>query len=300
MATIKVNGAVNALVHKGGSWMSIATIPDVCKTPTPGGPVPIPYPNISQASTLSGGTTTVKVDGGNMAAVKGSKFAMSSGDEPGTVGGIKSSTFKQASTWLLYSFDVKLDGKNACRFSDKKFQNNENTVDAAGVLPLVVQVILDEIKMKCGELGQYGPQKKNTSAKGKRDRDHIPAKSALKERAKELQKKRPNEKAKPLSKCANRTIEDAALTIVVPKKAHSTVSPTYGQTTTAAQSDAGNLQKSARRDTRAMLDKQKGIAKYDPNCEKAYRKAATKINKITNKQYDDWLRAILKACKGQP
>jgi uncharacterized Zn-binding protein involved in type VI secretion len=135
MATVKVNGTLNALVHKGGSWMSIATVPDVCKTPSPGGPVPLPYPNISQSSTLSDGTTTVKVDGGNMAAIKGSKFAMSSGDEPGTVGGVKSNTFKQASTWLLYSFDVKLDGSNACRFSDKKFQNNENTVDAGGRSP---------------------------------------------------------------------------------------------------------------------------------------------------------------------
>src|SRR5262245_10406754 len=118
MPTIRVNGTVNALVHKGGSWMSIATVPDVCKTPTPGGPVPMPYPNISQSSMLSDGTTTVKVDGGNMAAIKGSKFSMSSGDEPGTAGGgVKSNTFKQASTWLLYSFDVKLDGQNACRFS---------------------------------------------------------------------------------------------------------------------------------------------------------------------------------------
>jgi len=293
MATIKVNGAVNALVHKGGSWLSIATLPDVCKTPTPGGPVPIPYPNISQASTLSGGTTTVKVDGGNMAAIKGSKFAISSGDEPGVAGGIKSGTFKRASTWILYSFDVKLDGKNACRFSDKKFQNNENTVDAAGVLPLVVRVALDEIKMKCGELGQYGPQTRNTSAKGKRDRDHIPSKGALKERARML--KDPQGDAE-LSRCEERVIDNAALTIVIPKKAHIDVSPTYGQSTAAAQADAGNLQKSARRDTRAMLNKNTGISQYDPNCEKAYRKAATKINRITNQQYDAWLRKIIKQC----
>ena len=178
MATIKVNGTVNGLVHKGGSWMSIATVPDVCKTPTPGGPVPMPYPNMSQASTLADGTTTVKVDGGNMAAVKGSKFSMSSGDEPGTVGGIKSNTFKQASTWILYSFDVKLDGSNACRFSDKKFQNNENTIDAMGVIPLVVSVELDEVEMKCGELNQYGEQQK-VSGGGKSDRDHVPAKASL-------------------------------------------------------------------------------------------------------------------------
>ena len=38
------------------------------------------------------------------------------------------------STWILYSFDVKMDGKNACRLTDKKFQNHENTVDLAGTI----------------------------------------------------------------------------------------------------------------------------------------------------------------------
>jgi hypothetical protein len=132
--TIKVNGTVNALVHKGSTHTSVATIPDVCKTPSPGGPVPIPYPNVSQSATLAKGTTTVKVDGGNMAAIKGSEFSMSNGDNAGVAGGVKSSTFMKESTWILYSFDVKMDGKNACRFSDKKFQNHENTADLAGVL----------------------------------------------------------------------------------------------------------------------------------------------------------------------
>jgi hypothetical protein len=36
-------------------------------------------------------------------------------------------------TWILYSFNVKLQSKNACRFSDKMFHNAENTADLAGV-----------------------------------------------------------------------------------------------------------------------------------------------------------------------
>lgn len=132
--TIKVNGVANSLVHKGSNAISTATIPDVCKTPTPGGPVPIPYPNISQSATLAKGTTTVKADSGMMIAIKGSEFSLSNGDEPGSIGGVKSSTFIKESTWILYSFDVKMDGKNACRLSDKKFQNHENTVDLAGAV----------------------------------------------------------------------------------------------------------------------------------------------------------------------
>jgi hypothetical protein len=138
--TVKVNGTVNSLVHKMSSGMSVATIPDVCKTPTPGGPVPMPYPNIAQSITLSNGTTTVKGDK-VMCAVKGSKFALSNGDQPGTVGGVKSNVFMKEATWILYSFDVKLNGKNAARFTDKMFHNKENTVNLAGEFQQIAKVL---------------------------------------------------------------------------------------------------------------------------------------------------------------
>ena len=130
--SVKVNGLANSLVHKGSNGVSVATMPDVCKTPSPGGPVPIPYPNISQSITLAKGTTTVKADGGMMIANKGSEFSLSNGDNAGVAGGVKSSTFMKESTWILYSFDVKMDGKGACRLSDKKFQNHENAADLSG------------------------------------------------------------------------------------------------------------------------------------------------------------------------
>ncbi|WP_377155209.1 DUF4150 domain-containing protein [Roseateles sp. UC29_93] len=129
--TIKVNGTVNSLVHKFSNGISAATIPDVCKTPSPGGPVPIPYPNIAQSMTLSDGTTTVKGDKA-MAAIKGSKFAMSNGDNPGTLGGVKSSTFMKEATWILYSFDTKMNGKNCARLMDKMFHNHENAANLGG------------------------------------------------------------------------------------------------------------------------------------------------------------------------
>jgi uncharacterized protein DUF4150 len=144
--TVKVNGAANSLVHKGSNGISMATIPDVCKTPSPGGPVPIPYPNISQSAMLDKGTTTVKADGGMMIATKGSEFSMSNGDNAGVAGGVKSSTFMKESTWILYSFDVKMDGSNACRLTDKKFQNHENTADLAGVLQVPVGVLETDLK----------------------------------------------------------------------------------------------------------------------------------------------------------
>lgn len=128
--TIIINNL--SISHKASGGVSTATLPDVCKTPSPGGPVPVPYPNVSMSNMLSKGTTTVKVDGGNMAAIKGSEYSLSTGDEPGVAGGVKSSVFKKESTWITYSFDVKMDGKNVCRLTDKKFHNHQNTVNLAG------------------------------------------------------------------------------------------------------------------------------------------------------------------------
>lgn len=119
------------LTYKGAAGFSCATIPDVCKTPTPGGPVPIPYPNFARQSSLSGGTTTVFAKG-NMIAIKGSQYGSSNGDEAGTAGGVKSNVNMKATDWITYSFDVKMDGKNVCRHTDKKFHNNQNAADLQG------------------------------------------------------------------------------------------------------------------------------------------------------------------------
>lgn len=131
--TIKINGMTNTLVHKMSTGISTATIPDVCKTPSPAGPVPIPYPNIAQSITLCDGTSSVKSDK-MIAAIKGSKFSLSNGDNAGVAGGVKSSTFMKEATWILYSFDVKLNKKNACRLTDKMFHNSENAANLGGAV----------------------------------------------------------------------------------------------------------------------------------------------------------------------
>ena len=124
--TVNINKL--SLAHKGSMGVAAATIPDVCKTPSPGGPVPVPYPNIAMSTNLAKGTKTVKADGGKMCANKGSEYSLSNGDEPGVAGGVKSSTNMKEAKWILYSFDVKLEGKNACRLSDKMTNNHANTV----------------------------------------------------------------------------------------------------------------------------------------------------------------------------
>src|SRR5437867_8842129 len=99
-ATVNVNFLT--VVHQSSNGVSIC-FPDVCKTPTPAGPVPIPYPNIAMSKDTSQGSTTVKMDG-NPIMLKGSVYATSTGDEAGSVGGVVSNVIKGKAEFLNYSF----------------------------------------------------------------------------------------------------------------------------------------------------------------------------------------------------
>ena len=111
--------------HKASVGIT-AAFPDVCKTPAPpAGPIPIPYPNIGKASDTSDGPKKVKVDGA-MPMTKGAKYSMSSGDEAGSAGGVASSKTKGECEFMMFSFDVKFEGKNVCRMGDPLFHNKKN------------------------------------------------------------------------------------------------------------------------------------------------------------------------------
>lgn len=114
-----------SVVHKSSNGISVA-FPDVCKTPSPGGPIPIPYPNIAMSSDTAKGTKAVKADG-NPICVKDSNFKTSTGDEAGSAGGIISSKTKGKAEFVNYSFDVKVEGKNVARAFDLMLHNDKNT-----------------------------------------------------------------------------------------------------------------------------------------------------------------------------
>jgi len=114
-----------SVVHKSSNGVTIA-FPDVCKTPSPAGPVPIPYPNIAMASDTSKGAKKVKADG-QPVATKDSNFKMSTGDEAGAAGGVASSKIKGKAEFVNFSFDVKFEGKNAVRAFDLMLHNDKNT-----------------------------------------------------------------------------------------------------------------------------------------------------------------------------
>ncbi len=112
------------IAHKGSGGMS-TVFPDVCKTPVGSAVVPIPYPNIGKASDTSKGPKSVVTDG-QMPMVKEAQYSMSSGDEAGTLKGVISSDQKGVCEFMMYSFDVKFEGKNVCRLGDPLFHNKKN------------------------------------------------------------------------------------------------------------------------------------------------------------------------------
>lgn len=119
-ATVIVNNMT--VVHKSSGGISIA-FPDVCKTPSPAGPIPIPYPNIAKSQDTAKGSKKVEMDG-NPIMLKGSNFSTSVGDEAGTAGGgVVSNTTKGKAEFINYSFDVKVEGKSVCRLLDMMVHN---------------------------------------------------------------------------------------------------------------------------------------------------------------------------------
>ncbi|MBA3697944.1 MAG: DUF4150 domain-containing protein [Planctomycetes bacterium] len=148
--TVGVNNL--SVVHKDSGGITIA-FPDVCKTPTPGGPVPIPYPNIAQSSDTAKGSKSVKVDG-NPVCLKDSNFKTSTGDEAGTAGGgVASSKTKGKAEFVNFSMDVKIEGKNVARALDLMLHNDKNTPP----VPLIqgpVVALPGGVKPTCAECGK--------------------------------------------------------------------------------------------------------------------------------------------------
>lgn len=121
-----------SIIHQGDGKTHTCPIPDVCKTPSPAGPVPIPYVNVAMSINLSDGSTTVKILGFPV-ALESSSIAMSSGDEAGTAGGVISSKNMGKLSWSTSSPNVKFDGKGVVRFTDVAGHNGnqDNTFTLA-------------------------------------------------------------------------------------------------------------------------------------------------------------------------
>jgi uncharacterized Zn-binding protein involved in type VI secretion len=106
-----------------GTGMCMA-MPDVCNTPTPVGPVPIPYPNIANLAMANPGTCAMTVLIVNMpAATIQTIIMLSNGDEAGAAGGVVSGVFIGPAQFKLGSATVLIEGSPAAYMGGMVGQN---------------------------------------------------------------------------------------------------------------------------------------------------------------------------------
>jgi uncharacterized Zn-binding protein involved in type VI secretion len=129
-ATTTVN--MLTVVHRKSDGVITSGPPDVCLTPPQN--LPVPYVNVAFSKDLVQGSTTVTVDGEPI-ALKDSEFSTSTGDEPGSGGGVASGVNKGWAKFINYSTDVIVEGRNVCRLSDPMIMNGNgpNTIGPAEV-----------------------------------------------------------------------------------------------------------------------------------------------------------------------
>ncbi len=110
-----------------GCGMDFA-FPDVCLTPTPVGPIPIPYPNMAYSVTSAPAAYNILVE--CMPALNQlSEGLVSVGDQPGVALGVVSHLEAGETAYLLGCFTIFVDGPPAQRLTSVTGQN------AMGMLP---------------------------------------------------------------------------------------------------------------------------------------------------------------------
>ncbi|MEI6313467.1 MAG: DUF4150 domain-containing protein [Syntrophus sp. (in: bacteria)] len=98
--------------------------PDTCLTPTPAGPVPIPYPNISQGSVANPATTALTVLTDGMPSFNQMTIIpMSQGNEAGVNLGIVSGMVMGPTKFILGSQTVFKEGAPAQRLTSTTGHN---------------------------------------------------------------------------------------------------------------------------------------------------------------------------------
>ncbi len=119
-------------VNTNMGGMCLATTPDTCKTPTPGGPVPVPYPNMSMLTQVIPVTAAkfTKIMS-RPVVLANSTVSMSSGDEAGSAGGgVVSNMIKGPTQFVTFSKYCFVEGQPVTyHTADTKHNGtNSNTI----------------------------------------------------------------------------------------------------------------------------------------------------------------------------
>ena len=107
--------------------------PDVCKVPTPAGPIPTPFPNLAQCPMALAPTCALKVKVLNQPVMTlNSKILRTQGDEAGVAGGVISSMFGDQAAYNLGSTKVMVEGSPAVTAFKLTRHNGANANMPAG------------------------------------------------------------------------------------------------------------------------------------------------------------------------
>ena len=99
--------------------------PDVCLTPTPVGPIPIPYPNIAISATHIPSVFNV-ILGGGLAENLLTAGTVSNGDNAGVAMGVASGMVMGPDRPMLGSFKTMIGPMFATRLTTVNIQNSTN------------------------------------------------------------------------------------------------------------------------------------------------------------------------------
>ncbi len=114
--------------------------PDVCLTPTPAGPIPIPYPNIGMGPMgVPAAYTTLFMcaPAHNLLTT----VPLTNGDNAGVNMGVASGTVMGPDRHLTAAFTVLVGGAPATRMTSMSLQNSTNC-PGARIVPSQVKVLL--------------------------------------------------------------------------------------------------------------------------------------------------------------
>ena len=119
-------------------------MPDVCKTPTPAGPVPIPYPNMGNVAQATKTSTKVKFVNKEV-VLENSEIPMSQGDEAGTAGGVVSGRNMDKIVFKKGSSKVQIEGKGCVYLTVMTGHNGSNANMPAGnqIAPSQTKVLVE-------------------------------------------------------------------------------------------------------------------------------------------------------------
>lgn len=111
------------IARKQEGWIVVSILPDVCKTPVGGNPVPVPYPVIAQLPDSVKVIESVRANGHPVLVYNRSRIPQTLGDMAGKMLGLKSQTVEGNCYPKEHSGTVSAGKHRVVRERDKFWMN---------------------------------------------------------------------------------------------------------------------------------------------------------------------------------